>query len=60
VSAGVSAGAALAGPAADVGGASGAFGVSLGAVLLAILVTVAGRRLLMASSNDPIAFAIQV
>ncbi|MCW3017109.1 MAG: transporter [Solirubrobacterales bacterium] len=60
VSAGFSAGAALAGPAADLGGASGAFGVSLGAVLLAMLVTLAGRRLLIASSTDPLAFALQV
>jgi MFS family permease len=45
-SAGFSAGAALAGPAADAGGASAAFGVSLGGVALAIVLTLAGARLL--------------
>ncbi len=48
VSAGFSAGAALAGPAADTGGAAAAFGVSLGAVVLAIAVALAGRTRLAA------------
>jgi MFS family permease len=43
VSAGFSAGAALAGPAADHGGAPAAFGVSLGAVLVAMLIATASR-----------------
>ncbi|MCW2997766.1 MAG: transporter [Solirubrobacterales bacterium] len=55
VSAGFSAGAVLAGPAADLGGASGAFGVSLGAVLFAMLLVLGGRRLLPVSEREPAA-----
>jgi MFS family permease len=46
ISAGFSAGAVLAGPAADLGGAAGAFGVSFAAVLVAIVLVRAGRPLL--------------
>lgn len=49
VSAGFSAGAALAGPAAALGGAAGAFGVCPGAVTLAIVIVFAGRRRLDAT-----------
>lgn len=58
VSAGFRLGAALAGPAADLGGVAGAFAVSLGAVLLAIALVLAGRRLLVAHGDQPAAAAL--
>jgi MFS family permease len=59
VSAGFSTGAVLAGPAADLGGAPGAFGVSLGAVLCAMLLTLSGRRLLTARASELVPLAAQ-
>lgn len=51
VSAGFSGGAVLAGPAADLGGAAGAFGVSLTAVLLAMALLMRGRRILAPAAD---------
>lgn len=57
ISAGFSGGAILAGPAADLGGAAGAFGVSFAAVLAAIALVLATRPVLAPVGETPVAAA---